>query len=58
MELDDLAGLAGEMYERSRSSQPDPDQGKDFDDRAVKLAATFGGAGVLRGDLTPNARKL
>jgi hypothetical protein len=33
MELDDLAGLAGEMYERSRSSQPDPDQGKDFDDR-------------------------
>jgi hypothetical protein len=53
MVLADLAGLAGEMYERSRSGQPDEDKDRPFDDRAVKLATTFGGAGVLHGDLTP-----
>src|SRR5689334_3099256 len=62
--LADLAGLAGEMYERSRQDKPD-DEGPDgddgdsegsgagFDDRSVTLATTLGGAGVIRGDLTP-----
>jgi hypothetical protein len=62
LELEDLAALAAEMYERSRQHKPsDGDGGGDgpggpgaaFDDRAVKLATTFGGAGVMHGDLTP-----
>jgi hypothetical protein len=53
MVLADLAGLAREMFERSRSGQPDEDKDEAFDDRSVKLATTFGGAGVLHGDLTP-----
>ena len=48
-----LAELAAEIYTRSRPE--DPDRGKDqaFEDRSVKLETTFGGAGVLTGDLTP-----
>ncbi len=63
LELPDLAGLAGEMYEKSRQRQPDAgdDGGEDggddpdaeFDDRSVKLATTIGGAGVMHGALTP-----
>jgi hypothetical protein len=64
LEVEDLAGLAAEMYEKSRQGKPDGgdgggrDGGGDgpgaaFDDRAVKLATTFGGAGVIHGDLTP-----
>jgi Domain of unknown function (DUF222) len=60
LELEDLAALAAEMYEKSRQDKPDTDGGEDgdgpdaaFDDRAVKLATTIGGAGVIRGDLTP-----
>jgi uncharacterized protein DUF222 len=75
LELEDLAGLAGEMYERSRQDKPDTDPGDDDgepdaagadggdgqgheqdrlrDDRSVKLATTIGGAGWMRGDLTP-----
>ncbi len=49
----DLAELAAEMYERSRPDRPDEDPAGDFDDRAVRLETTFGGAGVLHGDLTP-----
>ena len=104
--LADLAGLAGEMYERSRQHVPDgvPDAGPDparesgqdqgsdedlanehdeyprqgeypgqdtcsgedeapdetevFDDRSVRLALTFGGAGVIRGDLTPECAQV
>jgi hypothetical protein len=52
MDLRDLAGLAGEMYERSRSDLPDEDPDRGFEDRAVRLETTFGGAGVLNGDLT------
>ena len=52
MELPDLAGLAAEIYTRSRPDVPDED-GLRFEDRAVKLATTFGGAGVLAADLTP-----
>ena len=52
------------MYEKSRQHKPgtgtgggedgDGDgPGDGFDDRAVNLATTFGGAGVIHGDLTP-----
>ena len=50
--LEELAALFAEMYERARSERPDEDPDRDFADRGVKLAATFGGAGVLYGDLT------
>jgi len=53
MGLRDLAGLAGEMYERSRPDVPDEDPGRGFEDRGVRLETTFGGAGVVSGDLTP-----
>jgi hypothetical protein len=91
--LPDLAGLAGEMYERSRQHQPDgdspdpgqnPDQGPGrdpghehgenqdrdlgedkpsaegevLDDRSVRLVTTFGGAGVIRGDLAPECAQV
>src|ERR1700761_2926477 len=52
--LDDLAMIAGAAIERWRQSQPDPDTPDDgFEDRSLKLGITFGGAAVLRGDLTP-----
>ena len=51
--LDELAALAAENYERARSDLPDEDPDRDFADRALKLATTFGGAGVVHGDLTP-----
>jgi len=69
LELAGLAGLAAEMYERSRQDKPDTegpdgdgdgdgqDPGRDedrlLDDRSVTLATTLGGAGVVRGALTP-----
>ena len=61
--LRDLAGLAGEIYARSPAapgSDEDKDEGKDaaFEDRAVKLATTFEGAGVLTGDLTPQCAEM
>ena len=50
--LPDLAALAEEM--RRRTAAPDP-PGPDggFDERRLRLGLTFGGAGVLDGDLTP-----
>ena len=56
MDVRDLAGLAGEIYARSRPQDPgDPEGGKDeaFEDRSVRLETTFEGAGVLSGDLSP-----
>ena len=53
MDLRDLAGLAAELHERSRPDVPDEDPGLGFEDRAVRLETTFGGAGVLGADLTP-----
>jgi Domain of unknown function (DUF222) len=53
MDLRDLAGLAAEIYERSRPDLPDEDPARAFEDRAVRLVTTFQGAGVLHGDLTP-----
>ena len=56
--LEELASLFAEMYERSRSERPDEDPDWDFADRAVKLATTFGGAGVVHGDLTPECAEM
>ena len=53
MDLRDLAGLAEEIYARSPTDTPDDDPDDGFDDRSVRLETTFGGAGVLNGDLTP-----
>jgi hypothetical protein len=50
--LEELAALFAEMYERARGDLPDEDPDRDFADRGVKLATTFGGAGLLYGDLT------
>ena len=56
--LEELASLFAEMYERSRSELPDEDPDRDFAGRGLKLAATFGGAGVIHGDLTPECAEL
>jgi hypothetical protein len=50
---EDLATLAACAIEKWRASQQ-PDEDTDgFDDRYLALATTFGGAGIIRGDLTP-----
>jgi len=49
---EDLATIAACAIEAWRAQQPDADD-PDPDDRAVHLGTTFGGAGVIRGDLTP-----
>jgi hypothetical protein len=49
---DDLATIAACAIETWRSQQPDADD-PDPGDRFVQLGTTFGGAGHLRGDLTP-----
>ncbi len=54
----ELASLVAEMYERARGDLPDEDPGRDLADRALKLAVTFGGAGVLHGDLTPECAEV
>jgi hypothetical protein len=56
--LEELAGLFGQMYERARGDLPDEDPDRDFADRALKLATTFGGAGVVHGDLTPECAEM
>ncbi len=51
---EDLAGLAAEIYARSLpDSQDDTDLLPNFEDRRVRVQTTFGGAGVISGDLTP-----
>jgi Domain of unknown function (DUF222) len=49
--LADLAGLAEQI--RERTARPDDDGDDGFDERALRLATTFRGAGKLHGDLTP-----
>ena len=52
--LDDLATIAACAIENWRQQQPDPDNPDDgFDDRFVQAGTTFGGAGIIRGNLTP-----
>ena len=54
MDLRDLAMLAAEIQSRAHPENPgEDDPGKIFEDRAVRLQATFQGAGVLSGDLAP-----
>jgi Domain of unknown function (DUF222) len=50
--LDDLAVLAAYAIEKWRQQQPDTDD-PNPDDRTVQLGTTFGGAGMIRGNLTP-----
>jgi hypothetical protein len=50
--LDDLAMIVACALEQWRSQHPDCDQ-DGFDDRYVQVGTTFGGAGVIRGNLTP-----
>jgi len=49
---DDLRMIAGVALEKWRASRPDGDD-DGFDDRYVQVGTTFGGAGVIRGNLTP-----
>jgi hypothetical protein len=49
----DLNMLGAEMLERCQGDSPDQDPEPSFEDRAVRLEKTLGGAGVLTGDLTP-----
>ncbi len=49
---DDVRMIAGIAEHQWRASRPDGDD-DGFDDRYVQAAATFGGAGVIRGNLTP-----
>ena len=58
MDVRDLAGLAGEIYARSLPADPDPEKDQVFEDRSVKVEATFDGAGVLSGDLTPECASI
>ena len=52
--LPDLAALAEEMRRRTAAPDPDGPHGDaGFDERRLRLGLTFGGAGVLDGDLTP-----
>jgi uncharacterized protein DUF222 len=53
MALSDLAGLAEEIYHRTRPPAPSPDAGDRFEERCVRLGTTLGGAGRVEGDLTP-----
>jgi hypothetical protein len=50
----DLAVLATAALEQWQSGHPDPDDDDGgFADRYLSVGSTFGGAGVIRGDLTP-----
>jgi hypothetical protein len=52
--LDDLSVIAACAIEKWRQQQPDPDDpDQGFEDRGLRLGTTFGGAAVIRGDLTP-----
>jgi hypothetical protein len=57
-DLRDLAGLAAEIYARSLPEDPGKKRDQAFEDRSVKLETTFGGAGVLTGDLSPECASI
>jgi len=50
--LDDLAAIVAYALQQWRSQHPDQDP-DGFDDRYVAVGTTFGGAGIIRGNLTP-----
>jgi hypothetical protein len=52
-DLTDLVELAAEIYARSLSDPDGEDPDDTFEDRKVTVETTFGGAGVMTGDLTP-----
>ncbi len=51
-DLDDLTVIATAALEKWKAQHPDPDD-DGFDDRFVAVGTTFGGAGCIRGNLTP-----
>jgi hypothetical protein len=52
--LEDLAVIAAAAIEQHRRQQPDPEEDESrFRDRHLRVGVTFGGAAVIRGDLTP-----
>ncbi len=57
-DLRDLAGLAAEIYARSLPQDEGKDRDQGFGDRSVKLETTFGGAGVLTGELSPECASI
>jgi hypothetical protein len=49
-----LAALAAEIYARSLpDAEDDTDLLPNFEDRQVRVETTFGGAGIIKGNLTP-----
>ena len=52
-DLTDLVELAAEIYARSLPDPEGEDPDETFEDRKVTVETTFGGAGVMTGDLTP-----
>ena len=51
--LEDLATITAHALRQWQADHPDPDDDGDFRDRQVAVGTTFGGAAVIRGDLTP-----
>jgi hypothetical protein len=51
--LEDLATITAHALRQWQAGHPDPDDDGDFRDRQVSVGTTFGGAAVIRGDLTP-----
>ena len=51
--LEDLATITAHALRQWQADHPDPDDEGDFRDRQVSIGTTFGGAAVIRGDLTP-----
>jgi hypothetical protein len=52
--LEDLAVIAAAAIEQHRRQQPDAEEDESrFRDRCLRVGVTFGGAAVIRGDLTP-----
>lgn len=52
--LEDLAVIAAAAIEQHRRQVPDEDEDESrFRDRYLRVGVTFGGAAVIRGDLTP-----
>jgi len=50
---EDLAAIVAYAVQQWQCQHPDPDEDDGFDDRYVQVGTTFGGAGVIRGDLSP-----
>src|SRR5215471_9023823 len=51
--LEDLAAILARATALWQAEHPDTDQDDRFEDRYFQVASTFDGAGVARGDLTP-----